>query len=137
MRGVRQDISAPERDGRAGEGADAVRCGDFVFLSGVGPLDQDGRLVGAGDVAAQYRQACENIERVLRATRLTLTNVASLTVYLRDIDDQSKIEPVQRAYFGSVRPARTVCGVAALAVPGALIEVQAVAYKPGSAKLIP
>ena len=136
MRGVRQDISLPERDGRAGHRADAVRCGDFVFLSGIGPLDEDGRLVGEGDVAAQCRQACENIEKVLRTTHLAITNVASLTVYLRDINDQSKIEPVQRACFGSVRPAHTVCGVAALAVPGALIELQAVAYKPGSAKLI-
>jgi len=137
MRGVRQDISVPECDGRAGEGADAVRCDDFVFLSSVGPLDEDGRLVSEGDVAAQYHQACENIERVLRTTRLELTNAASLTVYLRDINDCNKIEPVKRAFFGSVRPAHTVCGVAALAVPGALIEVQAVACKPGSAKLIP
>ena len=90
---------------------------------------------------ATWRRSAARRARTSRGccgtTHLALANVASLTVYLRDINDRSKIEPVQRAYFGSVRPARTVCGVAAFVVPGALIELQAVAYKPGSAKLIP
>ena len=106
---------------------DAVRVGDLVFVSGCVPVDSEGRLVGGDDVVAQARQALTNVGAVLAAAGSTFADVAKVTVYLTDIDDRPKINPVREEFFGDARPASTLVEVSRLAVPGAKIEVEAVA----------
>jgi 2-iminobutanoate/2-iminopropanoate deaminase len=105
---------------------DAVRFGDLLFISGVAPLDRDGRLVGGDDVAAQTRQVFRNLEHILEAAGIGFGDILKVTVYLTDIDDRARINPVRQEYFGASRPASTLIGVAALAVPGMKIEIEAV-----------
>lgn len=106
---------------------DAVRVGDLLFVSGCVPVDADGRLVGGDDVVAQARQTFENVAAVLEAGGSSFADVAKVTVFLTDVDDRPKINPIRQEFFGESRPASTLVEVGRLAVPGAKIEVEAVA----------
>ena len=107
--------------------ADAVLAGDTLYVSGIVPVDAQGAVVG-DDVAAQARHVFDLMGRVLAAAGGTPGDVAKVTVYLLDIDDRPRINPVRQAFFGDARPASTLVEVSRLAVPGALLEVEAVAH---------
>jgi 2-iminobutanoate/2-iminopropanoate deaminase len=109
---------------------DAVQAGGLLFVSGCVPVDEHGHLVGDGDVAAQARQVFVNIGRTLAAAGAGFDDVAKVTVYLLDIEDRARINPVRQAMFGDVRPASTLVEVSRLAVPGARLEIDAVALAP-------
>jgi len=64
---------------------------------------------------------------VLGAAGGGAADVVKVTVYLLDIDDRPLINPVRQAFFGSARPASTLVEVSRLAVPGARLEVEAIA----------
>ena len=106
---------------------DAVRVGDLVFVSGCVPVDSAGRLVGDGDVVTQARQTLVNVGAVLAAAGCSFADVAKVTIFLTDIDDRPRINPVRQEFFGDARPASTLVEVSRLAIPGAKIEVEAVA----------
>jgi reactive intermediate/imine deaminase len=109
---------------------DAVRAGDLLFVSGCVPVDGSGALVGGDDVVAQARQVFANVGAVLAAAGCAFADVVKVTVYLTDIGDRARINPVRQAVFGASRPASTLVEVSRLAVPGARIEVEAVALVP-------
>ena len=125
--GVREEIRVPGQPEPISHYTDAVRAGDLLFVSGCVPVDSEGKLVGGGDVVAQTRQALENVGRVLEAAGMTFADVAKVTVYLTDIDDRPRINPVLREFFGETRPASTLVEVSRLAIPGAKVEIEAVA----------
>lgn len=106
---------------------DAVRVGDLLFVSGCVPVDADGRLVGGDDVVAQARQTLANVGAVLDAGKSSFADVVKVTVFLTDVDDRQRINPVRQEFFGEARPASTLVEVSRLAIPGAKIEVEAVA----------
>jgi 2-iminobutanoate/2-iminopropanoate deaminase len=104
---------------------DAVRFGDLLFVSGVAPLDADGRLAG-DDVVTQARQVFANMQKVLSAAGADFRDVLKVTVFLTDVADRAKVNPVRQQYFGEARPASTLIGVKALAIEGMKIEIEAV-----------
>jgi 2-iminobutanoate/2-iminopropanoate deaminase len=108
--------------------ADAVVAGDTLYVSGIVPVDADGAIVGGDDVVAQARQVFAIMGRVLEAAGASAADVVKVTLYLLDIDDRPKINPVRQEFFGSTRPASTLVEVSRLAVPGALLEIEAVAH---------
>jgi len=110
---------------------DAVRAGDLVFVSGIVAMDREGQLVGGADVVAQARQVFQNMREVLAAAGCGFEDVVRVTIYLTDVDDRPSINPVRQEVFGEARPASTLVEVPRLAVPGAKIEVEAVALLPG------
>ena len=105
---------------------DAVRFNDLVFISGLAPFDENDRLVGDEDVAAQARQIFKNMRKVLDAVGAEFSDILKVTVFLTDISDRAKINPVRQEFFGSSRPASTLVGVSELALPGMKIEIEAV-----------
>jgi 2-iminobutanoate/2-iminopropanoate deaminase len=107
--------------------ADAVVAGDTLYVSGIVPVDASGAVVG-DDVVAQARQVFAIMERVLAAAGATAADVVKVTVYLLDIDDRPLINPVRQEFFGSTRPASTLVEVSRLAVPGARLEIEAIAH---------
>ena len=109
---------------------DAVHAGGLLFVSGIVPVDGDGRLVGGDDVVAQTRQVFENMRAVLAAAGCGFEDVVKVTVFLTDIDDRPRINPVRQEVFGETRPASTLVEVSRLAVDGAKVEVEAVAVLP-------
>jgi len=104
---------------------DAVRWGDLLFVSGVAPVDAKGKVV-SGDAAAQTRQIFLNLKAVLEAAGAGFGDVLKVTVYLTDVEDRRKINPVRQEFFGNARPASTLIGVQALAIPGMKVEIEAV-----------
>jgi 2-iminobutanoate/2-iminopropanoate deaminase len=69
----------------------------------------------------------ENMGAVLAAAGCTFADVVKVTVFLVDVDDRARINPVRQDVFGAARPASTLVEISRLAVPGAKIEVEAVA----------
>jgi 2-iminobutanoate/2-iminopropanoate deaminase len=110
----------------------AVRAGELLFVSGIVAVDAEGRLVGGGDVVAQTRQVFENMRAVLAAAGCGFADVVKVTIFLTDVDDRPKINPVRQEVFGAARPASTLVEVSRLAVPGAKVEVEAIAAVPTS-----
>ncbi|MGH9208042.1 MAG: RidA family protein [Acidimicrobiales bacterium] len=110
---------------------DAVRHGDVLYISGVAPLDEAGKLVGGGDPAVQARQIFVNMAKILKAAGAGFEDVLRVTVYLTDVADRAKINPVRQEFFGKTRPASTLIGVSELAIPGMKVEIEAIAgFKP-------
>jgi reactive intermediate/imine deaminase len=109
---------------------DAVRAGETVWISGMLALDAAGELVGGDDVVAQTEQVLSNLAVVLEHVGASFADVLKVTVFLTDIGDRATINPVRQRWFGEARPASTLVAVAALAVPGARVEIEAVAQCP-------
>lgn len=107
--------------------SDAVRAGDTVYVSGQASVDAEGRLVGAGDVVAQTRQVLDNMKLALAAAGATLDDVVKVTVYLARCADRPRVNEVRKAYFGANKPASTLIGISEFAIPGMLVEIEAVA----------
>lgn len=96
-----------------------------LTLSGQGPVDGDGALVHADDVAAQVAAAIANVEIVLAAGGMDLGDVLSMTVYATDVDAvQAAYGAIGRrlAAYGATPPS-TLVGVARLAIPGMAVEI--------------
>jgi 2-iminobutanoate/2-iminopropanoate deaminase len=124
----REEIRAAGQPEPLSHYTDAVRAdGPLLFVSGVVPVDEAGRLVGGDDVVAQARQVFANMGAVLAAGGATFADVVKVTVFLTDVDDRARINTVRQEVFGEARPASTLLEISALAVPGAKIEVEAVA----------
>ncbi|MCP5151321.1 MAG: RidA family protein [Ectothiorhodospiraceae bacterium] len=124
---MRQEIRVEGLNPPISHYTDAVRHGDLLFISGIGPLDGDLNVVGGDDVAEQTRQVFRNMGQILAAAGLGFEHVLRVTVYLLDVDDRHAINPVRQEVFGDKRPASTLIGVAQLAIPGMKVEIEAVA----------
>jgi reactive intermediate/imine deaminase len=103
------------------------RVGNTVYVAGQLALDKDGKLVGPNDIAAQTRRVLENMRRILEGGGAGLKDVVKITVYVTDIRSREGYGEVRQQFFGSNPPASTLVQVAGLAVPGAMIEIEAVA----------
>jgi reactive intermediate/imine deaminase len=126
----REEIRVPELGTPLSHYTDAVRVGDLLFVSGCVPTDAEGNVVGGEDVAAQARKTFENIGLILERAGATFADVAKVTVFLTDVDDRPKINPVRQEVFGDAKPASTLIEVSRLAIPGIKIEIEAVARIP-------
>nr|WP_275585773.1 RidA family protein [Geodermatophilus sabuli] len=113
-----------------GHYTDAVRFGDLLFLSGCGPTDERLEVVGGADAGAQARQVYANLGTVLAAAGAGPEDVLSVTTYLTDPADAAAVDGAKRDFFGGTRTASATVVVADLVVPGAKVEVQAVAGVP-------
>jgi reactive intermediate/imine deaminase len=106
---------------------DVVQVGDLLFLSGAGPVNRDGNLVGEDDVTEQTRQVLRNMRAMLEAADATFADIAKVTVYVIDVEDLKAINVARREFFGAFRPASTLIGVNTLAIPGMRVEIDAIA----------
>lgn len=104
----------------------AVVTDGLVFVSGLTATDRAGNIVG-DDAAAQTEEILAKLDRILRSAGSRIDLVCKVTVYLTDIDDRPKINPVRQRVFGASRPASTLIEISKLAVPGAVVEIEAVA----------
>lgn len=99
----------------------------LICLSGQLAWDEDGRLVGPGDMRAQFRQVGENLKAALAAAGAGLEDVVKTNTYVTDMDAFFTCVDVREEYFGPGFPTSTTVEVSRLAVPGAVIEIEAVA----------
>jgi 2-iminobutanoate/2-iminopropanoate deaminase len=106
--------------------ADAVRFGDLLFVSGLTAHDENGRLVGKGDAASQTQQIFINMQKIFDAIGARFSDVLKVTVYLTDIGDREKINPIRKQFFGDTKPASTLVEVSKLALEGMKVEIEAI-----------
>jgi reactive intermediate/imine deaminase len=120
-------VAAPAAGGYAH--AVSVDLGDrrMRFVSGQLPLDRDGALVGAGDMAAQTRQVFENLRIILEAEGATFADVVKMGTFVTSLDDLAAVRAVRREYLGTEPPASTLVQVRALVLPEAMIEIDVIA----------
>lgn len=109
----------------------AVRAGGFIYVSGQIPVDPETNQPVLGDIRTETRQVLNNITRILEGCGANRADVVKCQVYLTDVKDFPAMNEVYSEFFGQAKPARTTIGVAALPLPNAKIEIDAVAYKPG------
>jgi len=111
------------------QGVEAVGAGRLLFLAGQTSCDQDGRVLHAGDMTRQLEQAFDNLEAVLAAAGLSLANVVRLNYYVTDMQAFRGARAVVAARLGSlaVKPSGCLLGVACLAQPDLMVEIEATA----------
>jgi 2-iminobutanoate/2-iminopropanoate deaminase len=126
----RQEYTVPGLAPPISHYCDAVRFGDLLFISGMVGVDAQGRVVGEGDAARQTRQIFENMKKVLDTAGAGFGDVLKVTVFLTDIEDRARINPVRQEFFGNARPASTLVQVAKLVRPDLLVEIEAVVGLP-------
>ena len=108
----------------------AAKAGGLVFVAGQVAQDQDGNVVGRGDVEAQAVQIFDNLRAVLASAGATLNDVVKLTTYTTNVAYRAKIAEVRGRYFTTYFPPNTFVVVASLATPDYLLEIEAVAAVP-------
>jgi reactive intermediate/imine deaminase len=107
-----------------------VGAGDLVFTSGQVAMDRSGTIV-AGGVAEQTDQVLRNVASCLAAAGCSMDDVVKTTVFLADLGDFPAFNEVYARRFAHPYPARTT--VQAGLAPGLLVEIEAVARRPGAA----
>jgi len=105
----------------------AIRAGDFLFVSGQLGLDPATKKMAEGGVASEAERALKNIGAILEAAGGTFANVVKTTVLLQSMDDFARLNEVYARFFAGEPPARAAYQVAKLPL-GALVEIEAIAY---------
>lgn len=107
----------------------AVRAGDFLFVSGQGPVDPRTDKMSHGDIQHETRLVLGNIERILEGCGASLADVVKCSVFLSDGRDFAAMNEVYAEFFGDQKPARTTVE-AKFAIPEMKVEIDCIAYKP-------
>lgn len=108
--------------------SEAVRAGDFLFLSGAIGEDANGKLAPGG-IQPEARQTLQNIKRVLEDNDASLADVVKCTVFLADIAEWPAFNTVYREFFKKPFPARSAFAASGLAM-NARVELECIAYVP-------
>ncbi len=106
----------------------AVRIGAQVWVAGTTATGEDGKIVGAGDAAAQTRQALANIERALKGAGAGMRHVVRTRIFVTDILQWEEIGRVHGEFFGAIRPVTTMVEVTGLVDPEMVVEIEADAF---------
>jgi len=103
--------------------------GDFIFVSGQGPINPLTGKLELGDVQSETKRVFENLRAILEAAGSSLDQVMKCNVYLRDINDFAAMNEVYQTFFTAPFPARTT--IQAGALPGGIaVEIECIAKQP-------
>ncbi len=106
-----------------------VRAGDFIFVSGQGPIDPATDQLSLGDIRHETRTVLENVRRILEQAGATPADVVKCSVFLANMQDFAAMNEVYAEFFGPTRPARTTVEAK---LPGRemKVEIDCIAYQP-------
>ena len=102
----------------------------FVFVSGLLARNEDGIIVGPGDMGAQLRQVGENLKAALESVGAELGDLVRTCTFVTDIDEFFKHVDVRQKYFGAALPTSTTVEVRRLSHPDFMVEVEGFAIIP-------
>lgn len=120
-------VSTPKAPAAIGPYSQAVWAGNFLYLSGMMPIDPATGALEPADITLQAQRIMKNIEAVLAEAGLTQENVVKTTCFLSDMANFGAFNAVYGEYFSS-KPARSCVAVRELP-KSALAEVEVIAYK--------
>lgn len=105
--------------------------GTIVWISGQVSQDKDGKVVHKGDFAGQARQALANLKAMVEAAGGTIQDIVKVNTYLTDLRYREELARIRAEFFPDGKlPVSTLVGVAGLADPDMLVEIEAVAVLP-------
>lgn len=104
-----------------------VQARNLLFISGQVAFDENGNIVGKGDIEAQTRQALENMRAILEAAGATFDDIVNVKVYLTDMKNFEGVHKVRAEYFMKEPPSSTLVQVSQLVSPDLLVEIDAIA----------
>lgn len=119
-------ISSAKAPKAIGPYSQAIRAGHIIYTSGQLGMDPVSGVIVDGGVEAETRQALHNLESILSSAGTDLASVLKTTVFLRDINDFSRMNGIYQEFFKDQPPARSAVQVGALP-KGAAVEIEAVA----------
>jgi reactive intermediate/imine deaminase len=105
----------------------AVKAANLLFISGQVAFDDEGKVVGPGDIVAQARTIFNNIQVLLNQAGLDFGDVIKTNYYVTDVSQFSKVVSLREEYFSGVFPASTMVEVKGLVHEDLVIEIEAVA----------
>lgn len=128
---AREPIETDRAPAAIGPYSQAVRVGDFVYVSGQIPLDPDTGTLVEGDIDAQIERVFENVGAIAEAAGGGFADAARLTIYLTDLSHFGRVNEIMKRYLEEPYPSRAAVGVAELP-KGAAVEMDAVLHLPAS-----
>lgn len=129
MEWKKQSIASDKAPRAIGPYSQAVRIGDFLFCSGQIPLDPVSGNVSGENIEQQTEQVIKNIDGILSAQGLNLSNVVKTTVFLKDMNEFVRFNEVYGKHFPSPHPARSTVEVARLP-KDVKVEIETIAFYP-------
>jgi len=104
----------------------AIRTGNLLYCSGQTPIDPNSMKIDGVEISGQTQRAIKNLQIVLEAAGLSLSNVVKTNVFLSDMTLFEGMNKEYAAMFGEHRPARTTVAVKGLPY-NALVEIECIA----------
>lgn len=124
---MREPVSTSHAPAAIGPYSQAIRAGDFLFVSGQIPLDPATGTLVDGDVAAQTHRVLRNLGAILQEAGASFQHVVKTTVYLADMSEFGAMNEVYASYFPAPPPARATIQAARLP-RDVRVEIDLVAY---------
>jgi len=124
---MKEVIKTDKAPAAVGPYSQGYKAGDFIFVAGQGPLDPQTGKVQGDTIEEQTRRTLENIKAILEAGGASMRDVVKVTVIITDLANFRPMNEVYKSFFYEPFPARITYG-AGLALPGMLVEIDAIAY---------
>jgi 2-iminobutanoate/2-iminopropanoate deaminase len=126
----KQVISTPNAPAAIGPYSQAIRTGNMVFLAGQIAIDPaTNKLMADASIEEQTRRVLDNLKAVLEADGLSMDQVVSTTVFVKDLNEFGRMNEVYATYFKNAPPARATVEVARLA-RDVRVEIAAITVRP-------
>jgi 2-iminobutanoate/2-iminopropanoate deaminase len=125
---MKEKISTQKAPQAIGPYSQAIRYGDFLFVSGQIAIDPSTGNILEGDIEVQTEQALKNVAAIIEAAGMSLQDVVKCTCFLKDMNDFVRFNSVYESYFGESLPARETVEVARLP-KDVRVEVSAICGK--------
>jgi 2-iminobutanoate/2-iminopropanoate deaminase len=125
---MNEKIATPNAPQAIGPYSQAIRYGDFLFVSGQIAIDPQTADIIEGDIEAQTEQVLKNITAIIEAAGMSLQDVVKCTCFLKDMNDFVRFNGVYEKYFGEILPARETVEVSRLP-KDVRVEVSAICGK--------
>jgi 2-iminobutanoate/2-iminopropanoate deaminase len=121
----KQQISTKKGAAPSGAYSQGLKVGDFIFVSGQGPLDPEtGQVVGE-TIEEQTARTLENVKSILEAAGASMADVVKVSAHLTDLSLFDRYNKVYATYFPDPKPTRTTVGSQ---LSGIMVEIDAIAY---------
>ncbi|MGI6442762.1 MAG: RidA family protein [Synergistaceae bacterium] len=123
---MKEIVNTDKAPAAIGPYSQATKIGGFLFLSGQIPLDPNTMEVVPGCIACQVEQVMKNTKNILESQGLDFSDVVKTTVFIKDMNDFSRVNDVYAKYFNQNPPARSCIEVARLP-KDVLVEMECIA----------
>ena len=125
---MNEKIATPNAPQAIGPYSQAIRHGNFLFVSGQIAINPQKADIIEGDIEAQTEQVLKNVAAIIEAAGMSLQDVVKCTCFLKDMNDFVRFNGVYENYFGEILPARETVEVSRLP-KDVLVEVSAICGK--------